>query len=105
MTEPYDAEPRPLEKATNGFILCPHCEQVVQLPHGCAEDIDPGESRTPTSAAYRQGVIAGVFHRAERAESLLMGMAFDHFAENGGHPCFPWAAGKCAICSLVEAAR
>lgn len=38
--DPFDPNPRPLDKATNGFIRCPECETVVQLPHECEPAVD-----------------------------------------------------------------
>lgn len=35
MTDHFDKDPRPLEKSTNGFILCPTCERVVEVTHVC----------------------------------------------------------------------
>lgn len=72
LESPYDPDPRPLDKATNGFIRCPTCEQVVELPHECnrlARDYWRDEGN-PLPSDFEA--------RAEFAESLLCAMAFDH---------------------------
>lgn len=76
--EPYDPEPRPLEKATNGFVMCRGCDQVVQLPHDCAGPSLFGLKPQKVSLLSLWSKIKDATERAERAESMLNVLAFDH---------------------------
>lgn len=73
---PFDPEPRALEPAQNGYIWCDGCESVQPVTgHECG---------TASERAYRIQCVEydrdEAEERAERAESLLCAMAFDHGA-------------------------
>ena len=72
---PYDPNPMAISPATNGWILCPHCEQVVQLPHACPPPSLFGILPPIPTIDIRLSDIDVA--RAERAESVLCALAFD----------------------------
>lgn len=98
---PYDISPNPLTPATNGFILCPTCERVVELPHECTREVD-----WKATAEVGQWCLDDWRDRAEFAESLLCAMAFDHQADkrDAGLIAGWWAPCESG-CVFCEAAR
>lgn len=77
---PFDPNPRTLDKAQNGFIMCRVCESVqLAAGHECGDDIDDsGWIIYYADLAHDRTAERDIAtDRAEHAESLLCAMAWD----------------------------
>lgn len=98
--DPFDKSPNPLTPATNGWIRCPTCEQVVQLPHECSLDDSLANGKFGEAIVVTVRRARSAEARAEFAESLLCAMAFDHqrSGDATGEPCALWV--PCVFCEV-----